>query len=553
MLADTTAQHQRGAGLEEYVQAIRGHKLAVVAVTLGSVLLALVYAVQRDATYEAEARVLVAPTLAGSTGDVPIPVTLEREREILDSLPVAREVAEDPAVEATPEELVSNFSATFRPQTDVLNLSYVGPSPAAARDAVNAFARAYTDLRVEDEQAWFAERRDALRQQLAELGTDIEQLGDQVAELDRQRSQVQLDPAITDADRLAQLVDIDADRANVREARSQLEEQQREVRRNLLDLDTIERSQRPPAEILELAGTPTDPTGLSQNQLLAAGLLFGLAAGTAVAFLLGRLDTTVRDRADVELALGRPVLVTIPPFPMANRRGPSALVMLAPGKSVRIQRARESFRRLRASLQFLSRSRASSVFLIASLRPGEGKSVVTSNLAIAAAQGGRSVVIVSADLRRPVLEDLFGVEHGPGLANWLAGDKSVTPVPLDIPHLSLVRSGDAAGDTGELLANDRFRNFVEVLRKRYELVLIDSPPMLSAADGATMAPFVDGVLMVVDNDRADTGALLQVRSELDRVGGSIVGAVLNRDASSTPLFSLRRDAYEPRSRTRTPA
>jgi polysaccharide biosynthesis transport protein len=549
VLADTTSQQQRGAGLEEYLQAVRGHKLAVAGVTLAAVLLALLYAGQRDATYEAQARVLVGPTLAGSTGEAPIPVTLERERELLESLPVARQVAEMPGVDTSPEELVQNLNATFRPLTDVLNLAYTGPSPDAARDAVNGFAEAYTDQRVRAQETWFAERRAALQEQLAELDADIAQRGEELAALDGERTAVSVNATLGDAERAALLIDIDTDRANVRQARVQLEEQQREIRRSLRNLDTIERSQQPPAEVLELASTPTDPTGLSRNQLLAAGLVFGLAAGTALAFLLGRLDTSVRDRADVELALGRPVLVTVPQFPLAHRRGPSALVMLVPGPSVRIQRSREAFRRLRASLQFLSRSRASSVFLVTSAHPGEGKSVVVANLAIAAAQAGRSVVIVSGDLRRPVVEDLFGLPSGPGLAEWLHGDTEVRPFDAGHGDLAVLPSGAADRDTAELLADDRFPRLVDALRTQFDLVLIDSPPVLSTADAGIMAPFTDGVVLVVDSDRADAGSLLQVRAELDRVGGTVVGAVLNRDAASTPLFTLRRDPYEAHVRT----
>lgn len=553
MLPDTSSQPQRGAGLEEYLHAVRARKSVVAIAAVVALALALAYAVTRSERYEASARVLVAPTLAGSTDERPVPVNLEREREILVSLPVATSVARLQGPGTEPAALLQGLNVTFRPNTDVLNLSYTHAEPEVAQAVADDFAQTYTDMRVQAQTSWFEGRRQALQGQIEQLTADAAAMGAELAALDQQRTTLQVDTTVTDADRAARLLDLDADRDNLRDARAQLEEQSRGLRAALLNLATIEQSQQPPAEVLELAGLPTAPLGLGTTTLGVAGLLFGLAAGVAIAFVLERLDTSVRDRGDVEQALGRPVLGAIPQFPVGNRLGAAALVMNSQGDSPGLQRSREAFRRLRASLLFSTRGRDSAVFLVTSLSPGEGKSVITANLGIAAAQAGRQVALVSGDLRNSRLEDLFSVPEGPGLAELLDGDDAGQPVPLDVPNLYLLRSGWSMHGIGELLTDDVLGDVVAQLRKSYDLVLIDSPPMMSAADAAMIAPHVDGVVLVVAEDQADVGSLVQARDELDQVGGILSGAVLNRDSSTQSLFSLRREPEDARSRTRLPA
>ena len=275
--------------------------------------------------------------------------------------------------------------------------------------------------------------------------------------------------------------------------------------------------------------------------------MFGLGAGVAAAFVFHRLDRTARETGDIELALGVNVLASIPQFGIGNRSGNSAIVMLAGGRSTRVQRARESFRRLRSAVQFLGVSRDAETYLITSAQPAEGKSTVSINLAVAMAQGGKKVCLVNADLRRPTIERMVGIANSRGLSNWLV-DNSASDIMVAVeqaPGLVIIPAGPPPPNPGELLASGGLGELIGELKSQFEVVIVDAPPVLSTADASAIAPSTDGALIVVDSRRTDTDALLRVRDELERTGGRLLGAVLNRDSTDNgPRLSRDRYAYE---------
>jgi capsular exopolysaccharide synthesis family protein len=290
---------------------------------------------------------------------------------------------------------------------------------------------------------------------------------------------------------------------------------------------------------------PGQPNGTGLTYLLLAGLGLGAVAGVVAAFLLERLDTTAREDDDIALALGEPVLGSVPTLGLSTR-GSSGLVMLSSGGSVRTHAAREAFRRLRTSVQFLNTSSEVSSILITSSTPGEGKSLTAANLSIALAQNGASVVLVNADMRRPVLEKLLGVEPDrPGLSEYLSSTSDLAPVPVpNIRNLWLIPSGQKVGNPGELLNSDRFERLLKELeREGVQFVVIDTPPVLSTADAVSAARVVDGAIVVVDTERTDTTDLLRVRADLARTGAKILGAVMNRTKFKRGGFFRRRDHY----------
>jgi len=334
---------------------------------------------------------------------------------------------------------------------------------------------------------------------------------------------------------------------SLRTAVSALLVERRQPLADLADARLELRTRTTPAEVLQFASIPEFPDGLSDRLLQVVGLFFGLGAGVALAFVLHRLDRTARESGDVELALGSSVLASVPQFGVANRSGNAAVVMLSGGRSARVQRSREAFRRLRSSVQFLGSSRNTSTYLVTSARPAEGKSTVSVNLAVALAQGGTSVCLVNADLRRPMVEKMLGAPNHRGLSTWLS-DPSASDimVPVDqVPGLVLVPAGPPPPNPGELLASGVIASLLGELRSKFDIIIVDAPPVLSAADASAISPAVDGALIVVDSRRTDTDTLLRVRGELERAGGTLLGAILNRDSSDDgPRLSRDRYAYE---------
>jgi capsular exopolysaccharide synthesis family protein len=351
----------------------------------------------------------------------------------------------------------------------------------------------------------------------------------------------------SDPTRQPRLNQIDSEVQSLRNTNSQLNQRQTQIATAVADINRRIETRTPAAEVLGEAQRPSTPNGFTTRQIQVAGLVLGLIFGIVAAFVLDRLDKTARDSDDVELALGSPVLSTVPQFGIGNRSGSASLVMLGEKKSASAQRSREAYRRLRSSVQFLATSNDTKSFVITSATPGEGKSTTAANLALAFAQSGARTVLVSADLRRPTIPRLFGISNAAGLSQWLAGDENVELELMlsNVRNLSIVPSGPTPANPGELLASPRFEALLRHFEQNYDIVLVDTPPIEGAADAAAVAPMTGGVIAVVDSRRTDTNALLQIRSDVSRSGGRVVGAVLNRDKSKNGgIFRGRYGYYE---------
>ena len=540
MMYETGSQAQETPGLEDYLAAVRQRKWLIILCAILGFALAVLFTLSRTATFEGAAKVLVNPTNVGAVDQRLAPPVLEREREVVDSEAVARLVALDVETTVSPLVLLRDLEVVFVDNSDTLELLYQDTNPGTAQQVVNSFAEQYVGLRNGEADALDAATIDPLQSAVElnqalveEINTDIETA---VAAQSR-------------ANAVGDTAGAQAEAANLTDLRAELNSTRTILRTDTADLQTaiIARDSRtPPGVLLERAALPTAPVGFSDNILRAVGLVFGLGAGVALAFVLQRLDRTARESGDVELALGTSVLASIPSFGVANRSGSAAIVMLSGGRSARVQRAREAFRRLRSSLQFLGTTRDADTFLITSARPSEGKSTTAANLAIALAQGETRVCLVNADLRRPTIEKVLGITgHEAGLSDWLV-DQSVTSIMVAVegtPGLVVVPAGAPPTNPGELLATGRISGLIDELSSQFDIVLVDAPPVLSAADASSIAPSVDGTIVIVDSSRTDTDTLLRVRAELDRAGGNVVGAILNRDDSDSGGSLLRKDRY----------
>jgi capsular exopolysaccharide synthesis family protein len=167
--------------------------------------------------------------------------------------------------------------------------------------------------------------------------------------------------------------------------------------------------------------------------------------------------------------------------------------------------------------------------LISSALEGEGKSTTAANLAVVLAQGGKRVVLVSADMRRPRLHEFFGLENDRGLAEILTHKMPAWEGLQEsgVENLWIFTSGQVADAPAELLTSDRMIDFISERREVVDFIVIDSPPLLAVADGLELAARVDGVLYVADAQHTPRGALKEARRQLEWVGARVLGAVLN--------------------------
>lgn len=533
MMYQTGTSGPEAARLEDYLRAVQRHKWVVLALTALGVAAALLYTTARTNTYTSTATVLLRPT-PGANDSLVLP-NLEREREVLASNPTAEAVKAQLGTAATANELLKNLKVEFRPDSDVMQVSYTSTDQAAAAATAEAFAQNYVTKRESDALGYYNKSIESAQTEKAGLLTQQGDLSNQIKALEAQRAK-----AAAEA-----IPDIDANLASLRSQQSSVGGRLQQLDSAIGNANRAIATRSTAAEVLRQASPANGPDGLPGTLLLIGGLLGGLLVGVVTAFLLERLDTTARDSEDVALALGATVMGNVPTLGMGNRGGTGSLIMLTTGGSARIGAAREAFRRLRSSTQFLNSSSGVSSIIVTSANPAEGKSLTSSNLAIALAQNGSRCVLVSADLRRPTLEKLFGMEGPrPGLSEYLAhaAELNAEKVP-GIDNLWLIRSGAPPNNPGELLNSDRFEQMVKELeREDVEYIVIDTPPVLSTADALSAARYVDGVIVVVDTERTATSDLLQVRADLERTGAKLLGAVMNRQKYERGKL-LQRDRY----------
>ena len=284
------------------------------------------------------------------------------------------------------------------------------------------------------------------------------------------------------------------------------------------------------ARVVREVATPSKPASPRALLNLGLGGALGLMLGLAGAAVRYRTDARVHTPDDLE-EHGFAVLGTIPDLGPAIREGrqehdgasvDAVLVTLTHPFSPQA----ETFRHLHAAL-YTGASQAPEVVLVTGPDSETGKSAIATNLAIAAAQAGRRVLLVDADLRKPTVAGLLGLGDHPALGEGPEGTNLVY-WSTAVPSLFAMTPRDRAESPDEMWAPHQVGELLTNLRTAFDLVVVDSPPALHAADPTLLAPHADAALLVARAGRSDVDALSQVASELSGVGLSRVGAVLNR-------------------------
>lgn len=279
-------------------------------------------------------------------------------------------------------------------------------------------------------------------------------------------------------------------------------------------------------QVAQPALLPTQPIGPRVPFNTAVAALFGLLLALGVAAFLEYMDDTVKTPDQLEEATSLVTLGAVMRF--STHDGASGTLL-----SVDHLRnpAFEAYRLVRTNLEFATVDRPLGVLLVTSASPGEGKSTTVANLAMALTQAGKRIIIVDADLRKPILHRLFEVANKHGLTNLLLMDDApieqhLQPGPVD--GLRILPSGLLPPNPAELLASPRLATLLERLKREADLVILDSPPVLAVADGIVLASRVDGTLLVVDSQRTRADALRRANDALAKSGTHMLGAVLNK-------------------------
>ena len=291
----------------------------------------------------------------------------------------------------------------------------------------------------------------------------------------------------------------------------------------------------------------------------AMGMVIGIVLGLVFAFIVETFDTSLGAIEDVEETLGAKVLGVIPhtdskevaaslkdryPRDMDesfSKRIISLVSHFAPKTMIS-----ESFRALRTNIQFREGDEKVKTIAITSTSPQEGKTLVSVNLSISLAQAGLKTLLVGADLRKPMIAQVFGLEESPGLTDIILGNypwpdtvKTITDIIMGrmtmddvmitpgMDNLHIITGGNMPPNPAELIDSKRLVDFIEEAKKRYDIIIFDSTPVLSTADAAILGKKVDGVLIVYRVGAVSRGLLKRTSTQLEQVHCDIIGVILN--------------------------
>lgn len=263
-----------------------------------------------------------------------------------------------------------------------------------------------------------------------------------------------------------------------------------------------------------LADKPVSPK-VELNLIL--GLVVGLVFGVGIAFFLEYIDTSVKSLEDVERYLQVPVLAVIP-------KDVGVLF-----KQHGMSPDAEAYRILRTNIEFNRKNPEDNAITVVSGGAGEGKSTTLVNLAYICAQGGYTTLMIDADLRRPRLHTFFDINNSVGLTNYLTTELMLEDVILQSPvdNLYFMPSGILPADAAGILNSRRMSELIQDVKQRFDLVLVDSPPILGVSDASVLASEVDLTMIVVQHRKLPRNMLIRVKQAVENVGGHVIGVVLN--------------------------
>jgi polysaccharide biosynthesis transport protein len=527
--------------LKTYLRIVRRRWWVILVPALVLPLVAYVREASRTDLYQSSAEVLLKPnnqderlSTAGdaAAADVRDPVRyFAGQITVLESPALSLEVAEGRGRNESWELLNDRISGRQKGTSNVLLVTYVDTDPARAADLANEFARSYIENR-RQEQISGLERAEA------ELEAAVEEIEEQLLDLGRQLNS----PATSEAQAALLRVQFEAQNEQFQSSSDRL----REVR---IDM-TLKQGE---AELIVQATASPSPFSPQPLRTATLALVLGLLLGAGAALLWEQLDDRLRRRSDVEEATGVKVIGELPQDRASGARPNSVSMLDEP-----LGQLSESIRQLRTSVRFFGLDRPIERLLVTSADAGEGKSTVSVNLAVALAQGGERTILVSADIRKPRLDAVFGAQGATGLvdviaevADFMRRTKSPAEAPdtrtfaleavrralsaqLDIPDFTYLPAGSQPPNPAEVLGSPACAAVLDVMSSELaDVVVIDSPPVLAVADALVLSRLADSTLIVASAAQTRTAHLTRAIEMFGPSTTRLLGVVLNRVSKTT--------------------
>jgi len=279
--------------------------------------------------------------------------------------------------------------------------------------------------------------------------------------------------------------------------------------------------------IIDKAEVTRHPIKPKKKMNLLLAMVVGLTLGIGFAFFLEYLDNTIKLPEEVKSQLRIPYLGPVPAYTTNGDFDgiPPDLVTVHSPKST----TSESFRGIRTSILFTSVDHSPQVVMISSAGPSEGKTACVSNLAVAMAQSGSRVVLIDCDMRRPRVHQIFEIPRDSGISSFLVGANELKEVVRRTPikNLDVIACGPIPPNPSEILGSKKMRSLIETLRKNYDRILIDTPPITAVTDTSVLAPLSDGVILIIRAGVTPKPLIQNGLGQLQSVNAQLLGAVLN--------------------------
>lgn len=491
------------SALPTYLRIVRRRAWIIIAgivVGLGS---ALAFGVTQGKLYTATATVLVEPTTTSLTLNNALPGTVSSQLVATDLQLVTSKPVKDALIRhlGNAPKVVTSASST----TNLITISYTSESPKEAARVANSYATAFVQYEKKTATDNAQAAVETIQGQITRLQSDATSLENR------------LGPSTN-----GQSAQTDALQAELTAFNSQITILEGELAQSEIDA-----SLSTGGVILASAATPpTAPSSPRWKRTLAEGLGGGLVVGLAFAFLVDSLDDSIRSKDELNALLpDMPVLGVIPHIDAWKLRDRPYLVSLtAPGSP-----ADESYRALRTAIEFRRIDGRLRSIVISSAIAGEGKTSTVANLAVAAARAGLTVLAVSADLRRPRLGAFFLKEDTVGITSLALGEATIEQAVQEVeqvPGLSYLGTGALLAGPSEVLDSRSVLDLLSSLEDVYDLVLIDTPPILPATDAIVVAREVGAMALVVSEGTTRRRWLARIMELCDQSNIQVIGCIL---------------------------
>ena len=508
--ADGKGSRVEELDLRDYINVIMARKWVILRVAIAVTLIAAVWSVLQPPVYEGEAKVLIAEKGSGADlfGSLGLDISSQPERglqtqvQLMQMRPLVENTIRKLGLGVTPEQLAGSIQVTAVGQTNVVSV--------VVRDGDGAQAAAIANALADEFVAWSREyKRESINSAADEVQVRLDEARNEILELGREIAALDEDEKVG--------ADLQAELAIATGTYTTLAAKLEELRINA-QLEVGSGRVVSPAIA---AAEPVEPTPVRNTAL---GLVVGLVLGLGMAFLYEYLDNTLKSSEEIEALLGVPVLGLIPAEQYEKGEKRRTTILTDPGSA-----ASEAYRVLRNNLDFINFEHDIKTLLITSAAPSEGKSTLAANLAAGLAQAGKKVVLLASDFRKPTTQQFFGVRNLIGLSDVLTGAhtlKSSLQRPMDKLDLLVLTSGKMPPNPSELLGSEKMRLLIEELEQWADWVIIDTPPLLAVADGAAVARYTDGVLLVTKGGSSTREAVKKAGEMLESAGGRLIGSAV---------------------------